>query len=577
MSWIFGVSESGRNGNIENSPDHGRTLFRLNRPGLVLEAGGNPRTCFFESSANGESGWIVVGTGIRSENSHGAIMTATDWGAQIEKLPSAVERTDGHFVALRWKGNKLECFTDQLGLRSFYFAGIDGATVFSTRLDWVAQSTGRNSVDMSSLGSAWLLFNQIGYESLVSGIERLGPGGDAVFEKGTLKTSKTRPWFSANVGRPPGGAMAVLPPIIDAAFSTPDIPSLGLSGGLDSRLMLALLKDYGKEFITHNFGNAGDPDSYVPSRIARDFGVEHNHLDIPLPDVRECIALGRSYVARTFLTEPFTTMMRLRNVSLLGEAGRLMVDGGYGEMARRVFLNRIVRSGQSTITARDIPRLTALTRSHRSDIFNQDVIKDLESNAGVSIGKAIDSMPAVEKYRIGNFVDLFSIRYRIPNQAGPEQALLDEVVRNYMPLAQPSFLRAVLATPVRERVRSAIYKSFIRKTYPKLTRYPLVKSGMTYPFRLSGEYSWLFMKLKAKTGKRFHDPSPDRILGHIKEYVLDLVHSRSVREYELYDAKKIAGSVEGYYRGNTGLSSEVDWWLSFELWRQSLDPAIVQN
>lgn len=246
-------------------------------------------------------------------------------------------------------------------------------------------------------------------------------------------------------------------------------------------------------------------------------------------------------------------------------------------MARRVFLNRIVRSGASTITNRDIPRLTALMRSPRSGVFNEDVTKEMENSAGVSIGAAIDSMPSVEKLGIGNFVDLFSIRYRVPNQAGPEQALLDGIVRNYMPLAQPSFLRVVLATPVRERVRGGLYKSFIQKTYPKLSRYPLVKSGMTYPFRLSGKYAWLYMKLKAETGRKFHDPSPDLILWHIREYVLDLVHSRRVREYELYDAKKVTEIVEGYYSGNVNLSSEVDWWLAFELWRQSLDPDAVRN
>ena len=62
----------------------------------------------------------------------------------------------------------------------------------------------------------------------------------------------------------------------------------------------------------------------------------------------------------------------------------------------------------------------------------------------------------------------------------------------------------------------------------------------------------------------------DSMLDMLKEYILDLIHSQEFRNYSGYDVPKIQSMVDCYYAGERHTAHEIDWWLSFELWRQSL-------
>jgi len=48
------------------------------------------------------------------------------------------------------------------------------------------------------------------------------------------------------------------------------------------------------------------------------------------------------------------------------------------------------------------------------------------------------------------------------------------------------------------------------------------------------------------------------------------VNSREVKETSCYNYTKVKNIVDRYYNGDLSYSSEMDWWLSFELFRQSI-------
>jgi hypothetical protein len=71
----------------------------------------------------------------------------------------------------------------------------------------------------------------------------------------------------------------------------------------------------------------------------------------------------------------------------------------------------------------------------------------------------------------------------------------------------------------------------------------------------------------------FAEPGPDRLLTHLRENVLDVIHSTDVNTNPIYDFRKIESIAEGYYRGELRLRSSLECWLTFEIWRSSLLPA----
>jgi hypothetical protein len=206
----------------------------------------------------------------------------------------------------------------------------------------------------------------------------------------------------------------------------------------------------------------------------------------------------------------------------------------------------------------------------RAEIFNSEFTNELEYSAQESLEEVLVNMPSLKKIGIENFVDFFSVRTRVPNFGGPEQARSDAYIVNYMPMVQPSFLKAIFRIDTKLRVKGRLYRSIIQEKRPELKRFPLVKSGLTYPFYLNTSSAWIFCKIKSKISKRYIDSTPDSFLTLLKDYVLDLALSSDVRKYEYYDYKQIIYNVEHYYKGHKNLRSYVDWWLTYELWRKSL-------
>ena len=323
-------------------------------------------------------------------------------------------------------------------------------------------------------------------------------------------------------------------------------------------------------FDVHTFGEPSDPDVRISENIARELKLKRHYFNEPIPNSEELISLVTSFAAQNILVEPVSSILRLRYYSQQHKNRQMIIDGGFGEIARRQYLNRIVRLGRSALQKKNVYKIFELIRTSRADIFNLEYLKELETAACQSLGKTLHAMPSVNEIGIENFVDLLSVRTRVPNFGEPEQTRSDTCVVNFMPMVQPSFLRAVFKTDLKWRRNGRFYKGIIQEKERRLKKYPLVKSGTTYPFGLPLPASWFVTKFKNKISKPYVDTMPDRFLLQLKDFVLDLAHSGEVRNWPGYNQNKILYSIDAYYKGDSHLRSTVNWWLTFELWKQSI-------
>ncbi len=570
MSWLFVVTQRGPDTGKRIPFCHEAPLHTISMPGFYLAVGGDADTSFCERDLNRNSGWAVVGIGISSSDSGASILTQADWARLMTTDAFDASSLDGHFVALRWKDSTIECFTDQLGLRTAYFSDYENGICISTRLDWLARTTGHAELDFAALGSRWLMLNQVSYDSCIVGIERLGPGGYAIFQRGSVVRSYTRPWSPSFEPQTPSAALGILRSFVQCALDHRGIPSLGLSGGLDSRVLLAFFAGLSKNgFVTHTFGPPEDSDMRIANQITTALGIPHEEFNDPLPDVATAIDGIRSFAAQTFLVEPITTYLKLRYYPKLHERGRLLIDGGFGEIARRQFLGRLVKLGRSAVQRRDASRLFDLMKLPRANIFAPEITSLLELGARANLENTLNSMPPAESISVEDFADLLSVRMRVPNYGGPEQARDDSEILNFMPLVQPSFLRSVFGIPAKERANARLYYEAIRVMYPALGRFPLVKGRVTYRFGLSSNLARLTTIVKSRITPQYPNPQPDQFLSDIREYALDIAHSKEVTESGMYDSRMVVDAVTRYYRGERQLRIIVDWWLTFYLWRES--------
>ena len=579
MSWILGFNGASLSRTMRERlvALHDDPLHQWEGPTHYVAAGGLPETCCTGVlPGDPEGAWVVVGLGIQRHDDHCSFLDAAAWGALLSPPTPDFDGLDGHFVAMRWRGGQLEAFTDELGVRTLYLTTLPDGIAFSTRLDWLTALRDGAAIHFEAFGAHWLTFNQLSTTSLARDIERLGPGGYARCTGQNLDVSET-PWTLEITKKDrQGEAFArTLSALVHPWMPERRALTLGLSGGLDSRLLLALRLQDTPIVQTHVFGPDAHPDVRLARRMAHQEGLRQLHFDEPMPDADMCLALLRDQVAQTQAVSAASSVLGLRYYGDLHTRRLVMIDGGLGEASRRQFMNRLLRRGRAALRSGDPAAILPHLRVPRAGVFNQETLATMVLGAQQQIDALWQALPDLHSIGEENFIDLLGVMTRLPNFFGFEQNRLDGVIQNYMPFAQPSLLRALFQTPLGLRRNGWLFRRLIRSQRASLARYPLVKGGVTYPFRMSTAPAYVWAKLKTRLGQGYTDTTRLRFLETVKPFALDAVHSQEVRTYPAYDHDRLTRLVEGFYQGQSDLAAEVDWWLAFEMWRRVLGGVMV--
>lgn len=554
MGWLIGFA--GVDVPAKLPPQHEQARYHIRETGLHAQAGGPQETCG-GGKISGKQMFLVTGLGIHN----GRILDRKDWRARLARTLVDLDDLDGHFVVLRWGPNQVELFTDPTGIRTIYCAQTQKGVYFSTRLDWLAKHTGPLEIDYAKFGAQWILPNSIHTTSLVKRILRLEPGGYAIIERGRIK-ARSRPWKCTITQSDRGGYRYELALLKSLEVNGLQSWSLGLSGGLDSRVLLALHGNCS----THVWGPPNHPDVRISQNLCRTAGIEQNYFKNQLPEVNQCIQLIRERVGLTQVITPASAAIERSAYGRLHAMGYGIIDGGFGEIARRQLMNQTVLR---RILYRDPPnKPLPCPSTGKSDIFAPDVYQTMALGAQQELNAAWHSLPQLTT--VADKADLISVRSRLPNFFGFEQNYLDNVCISYMPYAQPSVLHALFQVPLRLRWNGRMLRRILRKNAPAMSQFPLVKGTIQYPFRLGTISSFTYTQLKKRVKMPYHDPRPQEFMNHMREFVLDTLRSMSVRTCDTYDQAKLQHMTDQFACGDPRHTAQLDWWLAFDTWRRIL-------
>ena len=565
MGWLLGCFSTGDIGVVRQriqAVAGGVASFAISQETMLAVGGGTELTCHFHSQEH--SGWIVCGLGIASENNGCRILQSQDWHRLMSQPEPPLHELNGHYLTLRWNAHELVAANDQLGLRSLYFSHHNNGIIFSTRLDYLCRVAGLSQIDFHNFGPHFLTFNQWRCGSLVEGVERLGQGGRGIFREGKLRLTEQLYLPKTELASSVENALG--------QFLQPCIPdgrqlALGLSGGFDSRLLLALLLQRKGPFTTYTFGQPTEPDVALAKQLAAAHGIACHHFDLPPDDPAHALPSLMEYAGQTMVVEPLSTWSRLRYYPQLPAERWVLVDGGYGEIGRRQFFGRFLKGGTDALATGDPDALLPFVRLHRAKLFNQETTEVMMRGVKEQLRSLWEAAPGVKEFGVGNLLDLWIVQARFPNVGGIEQSRVDSLAVNFMPFAQPDFLDAVFATPEPLRRNARLYRQMLHKAAPSLERFPLVKGVTTYPYPLGtiGAHLWV----RAKKLIRPEPPHTLRrdFLAAMRPFILDRWESQQVRTYPHYDHAAIGNAIRRWSSGDPSAEGEVDWWLAFELWR----------
>ncbi len=545
-------------------------------PSWFVAAGGLQATCFRSASCSPQQGGFAVGVGfagddasLTTHNVH--LLGRTDWGHILDEPDQKLPAVHGHYACITWRKGVTQIHTDPLGIRTVYVASIGEGLAFSTRLDWLASLAGCADVDFHTFGAQWLMANQIAtHKSPVKGIDRLGPGSRLSIAPDAATHSSVVPWTPS---WQPSSQVEFTRAL--TAFVHPQIPegrriSLGLSGGLDSRLLLALSTPGAAPFSTHTFGDPEHADVQVASTLAGQLGCIHRTWHEDIPDADASIALVRRTVVQNQAITSASSVLGLRYFSNLHRDGLIVIDGALGEVARRQFLNRLLLRGKRDLQEGNFERLPPYLYHAKPALFDRDAEAVMEAGALEQFRSMWLALPGHRDIGFENKLDLFSVRTRLPNFFGYEQNRLDGAAMAYMPFAQPTVLERIFGLSLSDRRAGKAFRQMIRQYKPILARFPLVKNRLKVSFRLHPFAATAWLKVRTRFHRGPASTSQHAFLGTVKEYALDTLASKEVQEFGAYDRPRVNQAVTSYYAGALEYADFVDWWLSFETWRQQI-------
>ncbi|MDZ7625094.1 MAG: hypothetical protein U5J96_11720 [Ignavibacteriaceae bacterium] len=562
MSWLFGYI-----GNTERqkitSPDIPLYQFKDSR--LILFTGGNKQTCFFKSNSL-DSCWAVTGVGLKSSDNGYKILNENEWNIQLTSNQINFNPINGHFVAIKYYDNELKFFTDELGLREIFIIKLPDGFGFTTRIEWLKYFI-KPEIDLKEFGARWLLQNQISRKSIFKNVIRL------VCANATIKNNSLS--IKQNLWQPDFNSVADQSSFslsLNKLLSISDKKiSLSLSGGLDSRLLLSYLANKNSDlWDSHTFGDPNHPDSKIASDLLISLNRKNEIIDDELPSIHKLIELVKTYSVQSFVTNPVSSILNLRFYNRLADQNRIIIDGGFGEIWRRAFANKLLLVGKNSLLKKDSKSVSGFLRYNRADIFSEEALVEMEKGVIEQLDELFEDIPDANQISPASWVDLFSIRSRLTNYYAPEQARVDQHVISFMPLVQKDILKLLFGLNEVEKKNGKLFRELIRQNSIQLTKHPLVKGNIVHPFNSSSISARLHSRVKNRLGLGYQSKQPIELLKSLKEFINDTIRSSEVKNYDLYDQKKIDRIGKDFSSKGDEYYQEIDWFLSFELFRQGI-------
>ncbi len=477
-----------------------------------------------------------------------------------------INRLNGHFCGFDYTPNlKIRLFNDLFAYKSLYYCLKDAELIFSSSLDYLARLSNNRELDMSNCGSLWLLQNNYSLNSPIKNISKLKPGEILEFDFNVLKSKRKEFYPSIDEMIKDEEVLEQLVKMlrIETDNST---KSIALSGGLDSRFLLALLISSDTKFKAFCLGNIEHPDNRIAKQICTDFAIEFENFN---PNYQFDLNSIKKFASSTFLTFPISEYLQKKSYQNVFESVDIVFDGGIAEIARRGFFNNILLRFKKDINPANSKDLYKYFKYYHSDIFKNEINELLEQNAISDIEVQLNSLP--EDLSPEHKLDLLALRVKLPNYAGIEQARLDEYGINITPFVQQDFLKLIFKVEVDQKKNAKIFKSTISKFAPNLKNYPLVKGDLSIPYSLPTIAGKILGKTKKKLNLSFDDSSKHLFVSKMKEYTYDTINSAWAKSDNMLDISKAQKIADDYYSRKTKSFWEMDWLITYLIYKESIN------
>lgn len=400
----------------------------------------------------------------------------------------------GRFVVLvhRVRDDVLEVHNDRWGSLPLFYA-LSGRVVYlSHRLKAIGEAVGGTpQIDLTALGEVMAFDFPLRDRTLIAGIHSLEGGMRLDIDlRGIGAPRPKRIWNPLTAMRQGRASFAERRDGLLSAFlegcerSTADADQVGitLSGGMDSRCLLAAAVGLGKSVRSYHMSDPGGRADVYARRLAELCGVSHLAPAIGAEFGTQYYRRLRSLIAlhEGMSFEPETEVCWLRDQ--VSDAG-VMLHGGYAELSklgdlRRFYLDARLRRRRATRLGPALWRRFERPFEIRLRAFTADLRAELMERTRTSFVERIRSLAECDgEVTNEELVQLCYLheQVKIEKHSG---CMWNDHVRTRFPFSYPRYVDLLLGVPAADRIQQTFQIYALQKMRPALYDVPDANTGL---------------------------------------------------------------------------------------------------
>jgi hypothetical protein len=409
---------------------------------------------------------VAIVEGVALSQHRGAVSAA-----DVASLSTAeLDELDGQYVVVNASAHRLQLRTDLLGMRPVYCARRGPAWLIANRVELLARVLGGAALDLDSaacfLSVGWVP----GDGTLATGVRTVlggqhwswSPEGieqRALHHPASFASRRSRRLdVDALAAELASGCRAAA-----ARSSTVEAP---ITAGLDSRLVLALLRHAGIDVACFTSGSGETEDTRAGRAIAALAGVPH-HVR-PVDGDQVCASWTDRATATIAQNDGLVSLWQIAD-SLHVEPRRLHVSGIGGEVGR----GRFTRPAHFVPVPdeRAVERLAGERATSRSGIVHASAV----ATARAAVRSCAEDALAWG-FRRSELGDALYTFWRAARSSGANARKVPDS-NQFAPLATRQFVEAAFSLTAARRYSSPLHHALLERLAPDLHAYPVSGGG----------------------------------------------------------------------------------------------------
>lgn len=399
-----------------------------------------------------------------------------------------------HFVVYDRRNKKLKLCSDKFGQQPLYYALLPAGFVFGGEVKAVLEGGPvSRDADYRSFADFYHFGQILGVKTLFRDIKLLPAGSILTYDLQNDDFIVEKYWDLENLfvedgsydlEMSPDKPVSLLAEAISSQSGNKDILGLSLSGGLDSRGLLAGLGGEAAGLHTYTLGQPGCADEKLAAMMAKVAGTEHEFVELDRLYIEDFYSMARDMIRLSdgmYHPHESTEMLAL---SYFQKAPfRVLLRGHGGEIAKAALAYPVMVSSEvhGCAGGKDIlDYILRVTNLVCKDIeprrlFNREICEIIERGPGYSLEESCGLVS--ERLSPPDVCIYYYISEHIRRQVIASLEIFRSRLEIRMPYLDENYLQSLLKLPIRERNQGEIHCRLVEQCMPELLKIPNSNTG----------------------------------------------------------------------------------------------------